>query len=167
MTSHSTAENQTENKSENKSAQRLLEAFSRFRRLGWRQTPIEGVSHSEFMIINIIKRTSAETGTGMRVSEISNILQVAPPTITQQLNNLESRDYIARQIDKEDRRVIRVSLTPSGLVLVEKAHNDFIASITGLVDYLGEQDSNHLSDLLAKVYDYFEKFPDTRVRQPR
>lgn len=152
---------------ENAAAQRLLETFSRFRRLGWRANPIEGVSHAEFMILNIIKRMTSELGVGARVSEISNELNVAPPTVTQQLNNLETRDYIARQIDKGDRRVIRVTLTPSGLVLIEKAHNDFISSITGLVEYLGEEDSDQLSNLMNKVYDYFEKYPDARVRQPR
>ena len=152
---------------ENAAAQKLLEAFSRFRRLGWRQSPIEGVTHTEVMILNIIMRMTGETGVGARVSDISSHLNVAPPTVTQQLNNLETRDYIERQIDKEDRRAIRVTLTPSGLVVLEKTHNDFIASITGLVEYLGEEDSDHLANLMAKVYDYFEKYPDARVKQPR
>lgn len=152
---------------ENKSAQRLLETFSRFRRLGWRQTPLEGVTHSEIIMLNIIQRVTAETGKGMRASEISTFLNVAPPTVTQQLNNLETRNYITREIDKDDRRVIRVNLTPESRAIIEKAQRDFISSITGLVEHLGEEDSNHLAELMNKVYDYFENHPDARGKQPR
>jgi DNA-binding MarR family transcriptional regulator len=152
---------------DNPTAHRLLETFARFRRLGWRHTPFEGVTHSEFFILTTIKRAHAESGTGIRVSEISALLNVAPPTVTQQLNSLETHGYIERQIDKDDRRVIRVTLTLKGHELIHKAHEDFLSSISGLVEYLGEKDSDLLADLLTKVYDYFERFPDARVKQPR
>ncbi len=150
--------------SENATAQKLLETFGRFRRHGWRQAPIEDLTPSEMALLFAIKRTIQESGTGAKVSDLSALLSVAPPTVTQQLNSLDARGYIARHIDPDDRRVIRVTVTESGEEIIRKAHHAFIESITGLVEYLGEADSETLADLMEKVYTYFQEASTTRGR---
>jgi DNA-binding MarR family transcriptional regulator len=115
------------------------------------------MTHSEMHLLSTIGRITNETGAGPKVSDISHLLNVAPPTITQQLNALESRGLVERQMDTGDRRVIRVTLTPSGHAIILKAREAFIAALTGLVEYLGEEDSNRLADLLQKAYTYFHE----------
>lgn len=144
------------------SAHRLLEAFVRFRRLHWRQHssavhPVSGLTPSEMILMSYIKDGAATGGEGVTVSELSNSLNVASPTITQQINSLETHSFVERSIDKEDRRVVRIRLTEKGLQAQQKASETLLATINGLVDYLGEEDSDRLADLMTKVFHYFSE----------
>ena len=152
---------------ENTAAQRLLETFVRFRRQGWPQNSFEGTTHNEILLLATIGKISSETGAGLKVSDISNVLNVAPPTVTQQLNSLEARGLIERQMDSEDRRVVRVTLSPAGHEITLKTRQAFITAISGLVEYLGEEDSNRLADLLQKSFDYFHQTHANYPKQPR
>ena len=66
-------------------------------------------------------------------------------------------------MDKEDRRVVRVRLTDSGLAIVEKATDTFMSRFNGLAEYLGEEQSNQLADLLSKAFTYFDEVRETDV----
>ena len=93
----------------------------------------------------------------IKVSEISKMMQVTSPTVTQVLNSLEASGLIERHIDPKDRRAIGVKLTSKGEMVVQKAREAFFASIRGLVEYLGEEQSSQLADLLSKVYRYYSE----------
>src|SRR5438552_16751636 len=91
----------------NPAAQKLMEAFVQFRRLHWKHSPIAGLTRGEFMVLSCLKHAAAHEAAGIKVSDISNILNVASPTVTQQINSLETHALVERSIDDEDRRVIR------------------------------------------------------------
>jgi len=135
-------------------ARRLMEAFLQFKRLHWHQSPIAGLRHSELTVLYCIKRKAASDGPGIKVSEISNILKVASPTITQLINSLETKGLIERGVDKEDRRAVPITLTDEGEIAVKKATDAGLAYYEGLAEYLGEEDSNKLAGLLSKVFIY-------------
>jgi DNA-binding MarR family transcriptional regulator len=143
--------------STNPVAQRLLESFVRFRRLHWAHSPVHELTHSEVMVLSIIRKHGEAAADGIRVSDISNVLRVASPTITQQINSLEARGYVERRMDKEDRRAVRVLLTEKGEAAVKIAWDSFLDSFNGLAEYLGEEDSDELARLLAKVFQYFKE----------
>jgi len=139
-------------------AHKLMEAFVRFRRLHWRQNaPTSGLKPSEMILMSYVKDGIGPDGEGVKVSDLSNTLNVASPTITQQINNLETHGYVERSIDKEDRRVVRIKLTDKGLQAQQKASEAFLATVNGLVDYLGEEDTEKLADLMTKVSYYFSE----------
>jgi len=135
-------------------ARRLMEVFLQFRRLHWRHSPTAGLRHSELAVLYCIKRKAASDAPGIKVSEISNFLKVASPTITQLLNSLETKGLIERGVDKEDRRAVPIRLTDEGEIAVKKATDAAFAYYEGLAEYLGEEDSNRLAGLLSKVFIY-------------
>jgi len=137
-------------------ARKLLDVLVRFRRHGWQQTSLGGLTRGEVATLFHIWKAGEEDEAGAKVSDISTLMNVAPPSVTQQLNGLEKQGYIERKMDNEDRRVVRVSLTSKGQIMLKEASDDFLTSITGLVNYLGEQDSLVLADLLVRVSDYFQ-----------
>jgi hypothetical protein len=51
--------------------------------------------------------------------------------------------------------MIVVNLTEQGEQVTEQADEAFSATMKGLINYLGEQQSNQLADLLFKVFRYF------------
>jgi DNA-binding MarR family transcriptional regulator len=147
-------------------AQRLLESFLRFKRLHWAHSPVPDLTHGEIMVLSSIRKHGEATPDGIRVSDISTMLRVASPTITQQINSLEARGYVERRMDTEDRRAVRVLLTEKGEAAVKIAWDSFMDSFNGLAEYLGEEDSDELSRLLAKVFQYFKEMASGVTSSP-
>lgn len=139
------------------STQRILEAFTRFHRLNWRQSPIVGLKPSEIMVLYCLKKLVQPGTPGAKVSDIGCALRVTSPTITQLVNGLETNGLVERTTDTADRRAVRVKLTNQGEAAVKKAADKFFALFDGLVDYLGEDQSNQLAELLTKTFEYFKE----------
>lgn len=141
----------------NATAQKLLQALDQFHRAKWHeQQTITGCKPSEIRVLFCIKN-GAKAGAPMKVSEISKQMHVTSPTITQLLNGLEPNGLVERQIDPEDRRSVGIRLTEKGERVTEQAWEGFLTALQGLIDYLGEEDSERLTDLLFKVLHYMEE----------
>lgn len=136
-------------------AQKLLKSFMQFRKTGWHDKKIAGFNPSEFRVLAAIQREANDKNTKMKVSEISQLLQVTPPTITQIINVLEKNGLIERTVDPEDRRAVKIRLTLAGMKATKDARKAFSKTFTGLIDFLGEEESNHLAELLFKVQHYY------------
>ncbi len=136
-------------------AQKLLSAFKRFNRVAWHQESFMGCKPSEIQLLFCIKKGMTQSDTPMKVSEISKYMHVTSPTITQLLKSLEASGLVERHIDPIDRRAVRVQLTPRGELVSEKAGEAFFTSFSGLVEYLGEERSNQLAELLSDAFVYF------------
>jgi len=100
---------------------------------------------------------SESEAASMKVSEISKLMHVTSPTITQMLKGLEANGLVERHIDPNDRRAVRIALTERGEAVAHRAEEIFKDCFGGLVDYLGEQESNQLAELLLKARHYFNE----------
>lgn len=138
-------------------AHNLLEAFFQFRRLRLSQSLIEGLSLSEVRVLFHLRKAAEAQRAGTKVSELSGMMQVTPPTVTQLISDLEARGYVERAMDRDDRRAVRVSLTEKGEVAMAKAHEAIADSFRGLVEYLGEEESRQMVDLLRKTFTYLNE----------
>lgn len=137
--------------------QRLISALMQFKRLGWHHQTIAGCKPSEIRVLFCIKKSTNLASTEMKVSEISKRLHVTSPTVTQLLKGLEANELIERKIDPIDRRAVGVKLTEKGEMVVQQAMDAFSDSMRGLIDYLGEEQSNQFADLLSKAFHYFNE----------
>lgn len=138
-------------------ARKLMQAFLQFRRLFRSQSPIEGLRPSEIMVLHFIKAKVGSDGPGIKVSELSAILGVTPPTVTQMINGLVADGFVERSTDPTDRRAVRIRLTDKGQRALRKATDAFVDAFRGLAEYLGEEDTAKLAELLAKVFVYFSE----------
>jgi DNA-binding MarR family transcriptional regulator len=141
---------------ESSTAQKLLKAFMQFRKTGWHEKKIAGYNPSEFKVLITIKHGTEEKN-DMKVSEISQKLHVTPPTVTQIINVLEKDGLVERSTDTEDRRAVKIKLTQAGMEVTEQAKKAFFETFSGLIDYLGEEESEQLANLLFKVHQYFNQ----------
>lgn len=147
-------------------AQKLLQALDRFHRVKWHepQPVVGGCKPSEIRVLFCIKNGTKPDGL-VKVSEISRQMHVTSPTVTQLLNSLEPNGLIIRQIDPDDRRSVGIRLTEKGEWVTERAWEGFLSALQGLIEYLGEEDSEKLADLLFKVLRYIEE-KQTGTNQP-
>lgn len=141
---------------DNPQAQRLLKTFHRFRRMDLSKLTPSEFKPSEVRLMFYIMHGMEKDERGVTVSELSAMLEVASPTVTPLVRSLEERGMVLRYNDKEDRRAVRVKLTEPGIAQVKEIAKIRSAQIQGLVDYLGEEKSQQLIELLEQVYTYME-----------
>ncbi len=139
--------------------QKLMKAFMQFKKVGWHQRTVAGYNPSEIRVLFCIRKGAMPDSEvlSMKVSDISKLLHVTSPTITQLLKNLEADGLVERNIDPTDRRAVDVKLTQKGEKITQLAADSFSSSLDGLVDYLGEEQSNQLVDILSKVFLYYNE----------
>lgn len=142
---------------ENPVGHRLLAALKTLRRAHWQQS-VEGHKPSEMTLLICIAKRSQSTE-GIKVSELSRFMGLTPPTVTQLINSLEAKDMVERQADPTDRRVVRIKLTEQGEIVTRKAKGHMDDMLGRLVEYLGEEESNQLADLLLKVHAFAGENP--------
>ena len=140
----------------NPTSMKLLGAFIKIKRIHWAGAPKENLKHSEIFVLFCIKKSKESEIDGIKLSEISKRMHVSNPTTTKVISGLEDNGYVIRSIDKEDRRSARITLTQKGEAAIIDAHNSFHSIFVELADYLGENKSNELADLLNEVYNFFD-----------
>ena len=141
----------------NPTAQKLLRALMQFRRAEWHQRSIAGYKPSEIKVLFCIKKGRSPSTPEIKVSEISKRLHVTSPTVTQLIKGLEANGLIERNIDPEDRRSVGIKLTEKGEMITQQAAAAFEESVNGLIEYLGEEQSNQFAELLMKAFRYYEE----------
>ena len=83
-------------------------------------------------------------------------LHVVPGRMTDILNSLENKGWIARNRDEEDRRRIKVSITETGKIQARQMRAHIREEYQGMFRILGKRDTEELIRLLKIVLAYPE-----------
>jgi DNA-binding MarR family transcriptional regulator len=110
---------------------------------------------SPFLVLMQLCRARKRNITGMRVSDIAEQVGMSVPGTTQILNGLAKDGLVVRETDPRDRRVVHIRLTEEGNRIMEPAISRMTERFIGLVDSLGEADSEKLVRLLQRVEAFF------------
>ncbi|MCD6321800.1 MAG: winged helix-turn-helix transcriptional regulator [Clostridiales bacterium] len=145
------------NEPKNASAQKLLRAFSQFRKIHWKPPHVKELKPSEFMVLHAVKHSFLGGENGLMVSELSNILKVARPTVTQLVNSLQQKGFLDKCTDEHDKRVVRINLSEKGKTLAKQGSDEFYRRFEGLTEHLGDKKSLELANLLQEVFEYFKE----------
>ncbi|MCM3135532.1 MarR family transcriptional regulator [Paenibacillus polysaccharolyticus] len=156
-------------------AEKLLYSIMQFNKGKWRQHKPHGRNHNEIMVLACLlhgyhpgERMDwrdnppdfdghfKQDHPGLKVSEISALMRVKSPTITPVIRGLEDEGLVERTMDPEDRRAVRITITDAGRAIIRAAHEERMRTFNRLVEHLGEEDSLQLTELLSKVYTYFD-----------
>ena len=137
-------------------AARLIKAFFKFSRTRWHNAPASGLSQVETDILENISR-AVRRGKVPRVSDISAILRVSSPTVTQHLNNLENQGFVLREHSSEDKRTVNISLTEKGTDALKSHWVRLEADFNEFVGLIGEGASEELADLLMQAHGFFNE----------
>lgn len=142
--------------SRNEYAKKLMKAFIQLRKVHWKPPHIHDMKPSEFRLLHTVKVSFIDDNEdGLMVSEISERLSIARPTVTQLVNSLQTKGFLVKKTDEHDGRVVRVHLSDKGKAMVKENAEEFHRLFTGLAEHLGPEKADLLADLLADTYDYF------------
>lgn len=87
----------------------------------------------------------------LTMGELSNELSVPLSTATRIADWLVENGYLQRLSDPEDRRVVRVELTPRGKELYKVAENHIRQRVQQILKSLSDEEREKLFSLLGKV----------------
>jgi DNA-binding MarR family transcriptional regulator len=160
---HSTADATAQKLSQ--SLMQFNKAFMQFHRAALNQH-LAGCKMSEIGVLCMISKGTKSGAREMKVSEISKMMHVTSPSITQVLKGLEANGLVERHIDPTDRRSVGIALTERGKEVAQKAEEAFLISFHGLVEYLGEEQSNELASLLSRAFRYFNERMSNMYQSP-
>ena len=110
--------------------------------------PELGLSPAQARLAFVIARCG---DAGIAVTELARVSHVTPGAITQFADALTDKGVVTREEDPEDRRVVRLKLTPQARSGMRDFRRSFLASVAGAFDALSTEELQQLNDLLARV----------------
>ena len=116
-----------------------------------------GLNPGQAAFLETVFALTQDPTTGIKTSAISKKMGVAPPTIVPIIRSMEEAGYIQRNLSDKDRRVVLITITPSGLKAYQKMLAEQREHMAGLVNYLSIEDSQKLLELLKKATTYFQQ----------
>jgi MarR family transcriptional regulator for hemolysin len=103
----------------------------------------------------LLKEAASAEGASQR--ELAHHMRIEPPTLVRQLDKLAQEGLVERQPDPDDRRVVRVVVTPAGLERLQELHAVVQELDTELRGILTKRDVEVLSRALPRINTYFEQ----------
>ena len=107
-----------------------------------------GVTQAQYNVLRILRGRHPERYT---CSDIASRLLDRTPDVTRLLVRLEKRGLINRKRATHDRRVVEVSITPSGLDLLAALDRPVDLVMSRLTEHLTEEEQADLCRLLEKM----------------
>ena len=136
---------------------KLMDAFALFGRLKRGKKNTSALKPSDMMLLMKMVAMTV-SGEDLSVSALSKAMGVSKPFVTNSLNPLVAAGFVERKSDENDRRMVMINVTPTGMEKFEKAKEQYTAGMDGLVERLGEERSLLLAELLGESYKYLADF---------
>ncbi len=124
-----------------RSSHQVEQQLSRFLR-HWQLTP------TRYNALRILRGAGSE---GLPCGEVGERMVTPVPDVTRLLDRLEKRGWVERRRDPEDRRVVRVTLTPRAEELLGRVDGPLGEWLAAALAPLGDEKTLQLVSLLAEV----------------
>jgi DNA-binding MarR family transcriptional regulator len=134
-------------------AERLRSAVNRLARM-LRQQDEGGLGATSTAALASVKNRGPLT-----LGELAACEHVAPPTMTKVVEKLESHGYVNRQVDPNDRRVSRLTVTPAGRRHLDATRHRRTAWLAAQLDHLRPEQRDRLVDALDALEALIETDP--------
>ena len=114
--------------------------------------PLEGLSLPQYHLLEALRDADELT-----VGVLAEAAGVAPPTATRMLDCLLRDGYVTRRHSEYDRRSVLISLTPSGRVAVQAAHEQVSAWRRRVFESLEPAEREQAAALLTRLSQVMEE----------
>jgi DNA-binding MarR family transcriptional regulator len=135
----------------------IAQTILQFKRFGPKKDTHLGIRQSEFMILSMLVHSPQFKSKGAKITELGVIMKVTPAAVTHMIATLASKEYVERDGDATDRRLVLVKPTEKGKALVETMVMRLVKRCEGMADFLGEKDSRELIRLMNKSFSYLSE----------
>lgn len=92
------------------------------------------LSLSQLRVLHFLKRKPQSS-----LSEVADYLDVTRPTMSVMVDRLVQRDFVHRIDDANERRRIRLTLTPTGITELDSVYNATLANLASRLETLSAE----------------------------
>lgn len=96
---------------------------------------------------------------GMETRHVADAADISKATLTGVAKTLEGRGLLIRETDQQDRRLVRLRLTPDGEKLMERLYPEFNAVESEIVSTLSERKLSTFTRTLRDVVKAVDEIP--------
>lgn len=108
-----------------------------------------GLNAAEFDVLATLRRAGAPHA--LTPSALADAVMVTTGGMTGRVDRLVAAGHVVREPDPDDRRSVRVRLTPAGLRVIDSAVVDHLAAEEDLLASLSRAERRRLESLLRKL----------------
>ncbi|MEO7349443.1 MAG: MarR family transcriptional regulator [Terrimesophilobacter sp.] len=119
---------------------------SRLRKSVITRIGLHGLREAEYNVLAALRRSGAPYQ--LAPSDVSRSMLFTSGGLTPVLDRLEQRGLVKRQPDAEDRRKLRIQLTPAGMALHAEALDSYVEIATKVTSVLTRDQKEQLNGLL-------------------
>jgi len=112
-----------------------------------------GISIAELELMKEIRGNALDSDSNTRISDIQSLLCISKAGVSRMLDVLEKKGYIARDIDKNNRRTLIVTLTQSGREVLSDLEKNTDQLFVNIIGQLGESQTKQFVELVNKFVD--------------
>jgi DNA-binding MarR family transcriptional regulator len=88
---------------------------------------------------------------GISVKELAELSNITPGAVTQFVDTLVERGMVAREIDPNDRRMVKLKITPQAKSHFEKVRKEHLDSMIQIFEALTNDEIKQLIALITKM----------------
>lgn len=111
----------------------------------------KGVAPSYIHYLDVI-RAFEKKGVQVKISDISDELNLPRPGITRTVKEMEEKGYIKKTVSSEDGRIIYVSATEAGKELSEEYNEKYFNELAPYLENISEEEADGMIQTIEKFY---------------
>ena len=127
---------------------------------------VKGFTASEFGVMCCASDYPKKRGRTATVAEIAQEMKVLVPAVSRTLRSLQEKGYITREVDENDRRIVRVTVTPSGKELLEENLSTLTAGMNRVMSAFSEDEIRTIAEIYSKFAKIMEQALDKQKGEP-
>lgn len=137
----------------NEKIKRMLDACYLAKRIREMLPPLpEGVMPSYIKYLEAVQ-TLEKNSSHVRVSDISDALDLPRPGVTRTVKEMEQKGYLHKLASPDDRRVTYISITEKGRELSRKYDENYFSELSAYLDDISEEEADCMIRTIGKFYE--------------
>lgn len=111
----------------------------------------EGVTPAYITYLDVIQ-TLQQQGRQVKVSDISDALNLPRPGVTRTVKEMESKGYLCKQASLSDGRMIHISATEAGKRLSQRYNEVYFDRLAPLLNGISQEEADCTIQTIQKFY---------------
>ena len=137
----------------NEKIKRMLDACYLAKRIREMLPPLpEGVMPSYIKYLEVVQ-TLEKNSSHVRVSDISDALDLPRPGVTRTVKEMEQKGYLRKLASSDDRRVTYISITEEGRELSRKYDENYFSELSAYLEDISEEEADCMIRTIGKFYE--------------
>ncbi len=104
------------------------------------------LSPTQFHTLGVLYRRSS-----LPMSELAGLLKISKQQLTPLIDKLSDCQLVSRELDEQDRRVVRIELTDKGLLTFRSVFHEIRRSFVEKLKQLPEENLDELENMLMRM----------------